>query len=273
MTMDKNRLWLIGLVAVMVAVVAMGWLLGIQPQLSAASAADAQRATVQAQNAQNEAVLAKLKKDYSSIDELKKQLVSLRQSVPASADMSAFVTELDTLAGVHQVTVKSISVSDAMPYTAPAAPVAAPSASASPSATPTPAPTAAAPAAPVAPTAPPAVTNPKITAANFIAVPIQLSISGPYSNVLDFVNGLQMGPRLFLVTTFSTTSSSDTTAAAGSVDSSVGGFVYVVLDANAAAEKAANPTPTPKPKATPTPKSTTTPTPTSTPTPTTTPGG
>jgi Tfp pilus assembly protein PilO len=267
--MDRNRVWLIGLVAVMVAVAALGWLLGIQPQLAAATSADQSRAAVQAQNATNETVLAKLKKDYSSIEELKQQLVSLRQSVPASADMSAFVTELDSLSAAHQITVKTITVSDAMPYTAP---VTAPTASASPSATPTPAPTAAAPAAPAAPTAPPAVTNSKITAANFIAIPIQLSLTGPYANVLDFVNGLQMGPRLFLVTTFSTTASSDKTASA--VDSTVGGYVYVVLDANADKKAAApTPTPTPKPKATPTPKSTTTPTPTSTPTPMTTPGG
>ncbi|MDQ1588756.1 MAG: hypothetical protein QOJ77_1921 [Microbacteriaceae bacterium] len=266
--MDRNRLWLIGLVAVMVAVAALGWVLGIQPQLAAVADADQQRATVQAQNAENEAVLAKLKKDYSSIGELKQQLVSLRQSVPASAEMSTFVTELDALAGAHQVTVKSISVSDAMPYTPPAAPAAAPTSTASPSPTAAPAPVA---AAPTAPTAPPAVTNSKITAANFIAIPIQLSLSGTYSNVLDFVNGLQMGPRLFLVTTLSTTASSGTTAGAGAVDSSVGGFVYVVLDANAAAAKAATPTPTPTPKPKSTPKPTSTPTPTSQSTPTTTP--
>jgi Tfp pilus assembly protein PilO len=265
--MDRNRLWLIGLVAVMVAVVALGWLLGIQPQLAATAAADQNRATVQSENAANEVVLAKLKKDYSSIGELKQRLVSLRQSVPASADMSAFVTELDTLAGAHQVTVKTITVSDAVPYTAPIAPAAAPTATASPATTPTPAPIA---AAPTAPTAPPAVTNSKITAANFIAIPIQLSLAGAYSNVLDFVNGLQMGPRLFLVTTFSTSASS-ATAGAGAVDATVGGFVYVVLDANAAAAKAATPTPTPTPKPKSTPKSTSTPTPTSPSTPTTTP--
>jgi Tfp pilus assembly protein PilO len=271
-TVDRNRLWLIGLVAVMVAVVALGWLLGIQPQLAAAAAADQQRATVQTQNATNETVLAKLKKDYSSIDELKQQLVSLRQSVPASAEMSAFVTELDSLSAAHQVTVKTIGVSDAMPYTPPVAPPTAATSTASPSPSPTatPAPVA---AAPTAPTAPPAVTNAKITAANFIAIPIQLSLSGTYSSVLDFVNGLQMGPRLFLVTKFSTTASSDPKATPGAVDATVGGYVYVVLDANAAAEKAATPSPTPKPKATATPKSTTTPTATTTPTPTTTPGG
>lgn len=271
--MDRNRLWLIGLVAVMVAVVAMGWLLGIQPQLAAATSADQSRAEVQSENATNETVLAKLKKDYSSIGELKQQLISLRQSVPASPDMSAFVAELDTLSGSHQVTVKTIAVSDAMPYTPPVAPPAAATSTASPSPSPSPTPTPVA-AAPTTPPAPPAVTNSKITAANFIAIPIQLSLSGTYSNVLDFVNGLQMGPRLFLVTKFSTTASSDPTAAPGAVDATVGGYVYVVLDPNAVAAAAtASPTPTPKPKATPIPKSTTTPTPTSTPTPTTTPGG
>ncbi|MDQ1582797.1 MAG: hypothetical protein QOF36_851 [Microbacteriaceae bacterium] len=271
--MDRNRLWLIGLVAVMVAVVALGWLLGIQPQLAAAANADQQRATVQTQNAANETVLAKLKKDYGSIEELKQQLVSLRQSVPASADMSSFVTELDSLSAAHQITVKTITVSDAMPYTPPAAPVPAPASTASPSATPTPAPTAAAPAAPTAPPAPPAVTNSKITAANFIAIPVQLSLVGTYSNVLDFVNGLQMGPRLFLVTTFSTTASTDTTAGAGAVDATVGGYVYVVVDPEAAAAQTATATPKPKPTARPTPKSTPTPTSPSTPTATTTPGG
>jgi hypothetical protein len=86
--------------------------------------------------------------------------------------------------------------------------------------------------------------------------------------VLDFVNGLQMGPRLFLVTKLSTTASSDPKAAPGTVDSTVAGFVYVVLDANAAAAKAATPTPTPTPKPKSTPKPTSTPTPTSPSTPT-----
>jgi hypothetical protein len=112
------------------------------------------------------------------------------------------------------------------------------------------------------------VTNAKITAANFIAIPIQLAVSGPYANVLDFVNGLQMGPRLFLVTALTTKSSTDPKPAPGAVDATVGGFVYVVLDANAAAAKAATPTPTPTPKPKSTPKPTSTPTPTSPSTPT-----
>ena len=88
---------------------------------------------------------------------------------------------------------------------------------------------------PAAPAAPVLVTNPKITAANFIAIPVQLAIKGPYSNVLDFVRGLQTGPRLFLVTTITTKPPADK-AAAGSVDATVGGLVYVLL-ANGASGK------------------------------------
>ena len=79
-------------------------------------------------------------------------------------------------------------------------------------------------AAPVAPQAPPLVTNPKITAANFIAIPIALKISGQYANVLNFVKGLQAGERLFLVTNLSTK-----TVVPSTVDADITGLIYVLL--------------------------------------------
>ena len=229
--MDKNRLWIIGAIAVMVAIVAAGWFLGIQPQLAVAAAADQDRASTQVQNAANETLLASLKKDYGNIGKLKTQLSSLRDSVPEGSKISAFVTELDSLAGAHQITVNSITVNDATPYAPPvSAATPAPGASATPTPTPTPTPSATpAPVAPTAPVGPLQVTNPKITAANFVAIPVQLSITGQYANVLDFVDGLQTGPRLFLVTSLSITS------AKGGVESSIGGFVYVLLQSGTGA--------------------------------------
>ena len=234
--MDRNRLWTIGALLAMVAVVALGWFLGIQPQLASASTASQNLATTQTQNAASSASLAKLKSDFEGIANLKQNLAALRDSVPSSAQISALVTELDSLAGEHQVLVKSIGVSDAKAYTPPLVVAATPAAatSSNPSPTPTPALTGAPVSAPATPTAPVLVTNPKITAANFIAIPVQLAITGPYSNVLDFVRGLQTGPRLFLVTALSTKSSTDKVAA-GSVDATVGGIVYVLL-ANGASE-------------------------------------
>ena len=231
--MDAKRLWTIGAVLAMVVVVAAGWFLGIQPQLTEASTASQNLATAQTQNAAAANSLAKLKADHEGIAELKKSVESLRQSVPSSAQLSAFVTELDLLGGEHQVEVKSISVSDAKPYTPPA-PVAvapAPGTPAAPTASPSPSPSSAPVAsAPMAPTAPAVVTNPRITAANFVAIPVALKVSGTYSKVLDFVKGLQAGERLFLVTTFATTELKDPTSAASQVSASVGGLVYVLLD-------------------------------------------
>jgi len=127
--MNKNKLWVVGSVLVMVALVAGGWLIGIQPQLSAVASADQNRVSVASQNAKNQLLLSKLKKDYEGITALKNQLDTLRAAVPAGADISTFVSELNGLASTHKITVKSISVSDAKPY-APAPPVRAGSASA-----------------------------------------------------------------------------------------------------------------------------------------------
>jgi hypothetical protein len=64
---------------------------------------------------------------------------------------------------------------------------------------------------------------------------VQFAISGDYAKVLNFVHDVQNGPRLFLVTTFSSSGATNTKAASlkdsntQQVDSSVTGFAYVVL--------------------------------------------
>ena len=222
--MDRNRLWVIGTVARMAVVVVGGWFLGIQPQLNAANAASESRTSEAARNAASERLLVTLKKDFEGIGELKDSNATLRRSVPSSAQLSTFVTELNALSGQNSVAVTTITVSDAKAYTPPVIVAAAVTGAA---ASPTPSPTAsAAPvvAAPVAPQAPPLVTNPKITAANFIAIPITLKISGQYANVLNFVKGLQAGERLFLVTNLSTK-----TVVPPTVDADITGLIYVLL--------------------------------------------
>lgn len=196
----------------MAATVGGGWVIGIQPQLSAAASTNDNRARVIIQNQANQALLARLKRDYEGIDELKKKLEFLRAAVPPAADISTFVSELNSLASSHKITVKAFSVTDAKPYTPPA----------------------------TDPGRGLKMTNPKITPANFVVIPIQFSISGDYLTVLDYVHDVQNGPRLFLVSTLSTTGS---TSAAGvvkpkeptapvsqQVDATVGGFIYVLLD-------------------------------------------
>lgn len=213
----------------MVIVVVGGWFLGIQPQLSAANAASESRTSEAARNATSERLLVTLKKDFEGIGKLKDSNAMLRRSVPSSAQLSTFVTELDVLSGQNAVSVTTITVSDAKAYTPPVIVAAAVTGVA---ASPTPSPSAsAAPvvAAPVAPEAPLLVTNPKITAANFIAIPIELKISGPYANVLDFVKGLQAGERLFLVTNLSTAPPTVKTTVASTVDADIKGLIYVLV--------------------------------------------
>lgn len=213
--MNKSRFWVVAAILATVVTIAGGWFIGISPQLAAATSAKADRSQVMAANARNQILLAKLKRDYRNIDALKNQILTLQESVPPQADIPSFVTELNTLANARGVTLKSFSVSDAKPYT----PIARNSTgennlSGS------------------------AQTNPKITSNNFFPIPVQIAVSGDYGKVLDFVNDVQLGRRLFLVSALSSMGATNSKGAKGSpttsgagarVDSSVSGFIYVLL--------------------------------------------
>ncbi|MBO1740305.1 hypothetical protein [Leifsonia sp. TF02-11] len=232
--MNSNRLWIIGSVLAMVVVMVLGWVLGIQPQLASAAASTAQRLTVDETNARYAAVLAKLKSDHEHLPDLKQQLAQLAASVPADTDSSSFVKELNTVAGTCGVTIKSLTFADAVAYKPPVAPQAAASTSSSGStATPSPAPSS------TTPTAPALVTSPLVTSSNFSATPVQIGVRGSLDQVLNFLEGAQKGARLFLVTTLNSTPSTDEGVPAGTVDATIGGYVYVVSTARAAGGTAA----------------------------------
>ena len=102
-------------------------------------------------------------------------------------------------------------------------------------------------AAPVATAGVPPVVDARITPANFASLSVQISIRGDYNRVLDFVNGLQTGSRLFLVSNITTTTLSTEGATvetapvnAGTVDATITGLAYVLVpDAAAGAVAAA----------------------------------
>ncbi|WP_431278139.1 hypothetical protein [Leifsonia poae] len=229
--MDKTRLWIIGSAVAMVAIVALGWVVGIQPQLSAASAADAQTAQVEALNQKNALALAELQKQYKDLPALKAQLAALASSVPGDVQMPAFMDEMTAVASGAGVTVAKWTAADGQAYTAPVAPAAAAAApaagsTATPAPTPapgTPAPTPT-PAVPVKVAGLPPVMSTLITSDNFIASPVTVSVSGPYANVLTFLKGAQSGQRLFLVTGFVTKASTVGTG----VDATISGLIYTL---------------------------------------------
>jgi hypothetical protein len=234
--MDKTRIWIIGASALMVVIVALGWIVAVQPQLDAASAADAQTSKVQSTNAQSAIALAKLQEDYKNLPALKGKLASLAASVPVDQSIPSFVDELNAIATANGLTITNSTVADAVAYKAvvpPAAPAATgTSATPSPSATPTPAPAPTASAPPITAGVPPVVSS-LITAANFAAVPVTVTVTGPYANVLGFLHGTQTGKRLFLVTGFSSAPASN----GPGVDATVSGLIYVLTQPEAVTAK------------------------------------
>ncbi|TFD35501.1 hypothetical protein E3T34_02865 [Cryobacterium sp. TMT1-62] len=228
--MDKNRLWVLGAILVMGITVVIGWSLGISPKLNEVSATKAERASVEEQNAGFELQLSVLKEQFESIGDLKEDLAQLRRAVPQGADIPVLVGQLDEIAALNGVTLTAITVSDAQPYAPVVAPVpvdAAPIEGAASAGT-EPAPTVeAAPVAPATPAAAAPVVNDLITAANFVAVPITLAVDGGYDEVLNFIEGVQKGERLVMVTTFTTS----TPAESGNVTATISAFVYVLLNA------------------------------------------
>lgn len=238
--MDKNKIWLIGAVVAMVAVVAGGWFLGIQPQLAAAASAELQRSQVAAENARQTAALDKLKSDYAQLPALKSDLTALRSSIPEGTDLPSFVDQVTALCISTGATFTGYTTAASLPYalastTNPPAsptPAATPAPSGQPTATPAPT-----PSATPGPGAPP-VTNPLVNDKNFVATPLTITVQGGYTNVLDFIKGLQTGRRLFLVTNVQSSASTDGSAP-GVFDATISGLIYSIVDA----PTVANPSP------------------------------
>ncbi|TFD51821.1 hypothetical protein E3T43_16210 [Cryobacterium sp. Hh7] len=239
--MDKNRLWVIGALLVIGAIVGLGWLLGISPKLSEVRLAEADRDTTLAQNAAYELQVLALKKQFENIDELTDDLSAIQLAVPSSAEIPALIDEFNAIAAGSQVVISAFRQNDAQAFDPALLVVAAPTAAAPPSAptseaTPSPAPSEAADAATEAATAagavPAAGVDPRLTPANFIAIPLSITVTGRYDSVLDFVSGIQHGRRLVLINALSTVPTVDVAVVSGTVTGTITALVYVLLDPN-----------------------------------------
>lgn len=203
----NNKFWLLIAAVVGVAILAMGWFLGVSPKLDEMNAANEQRASVEAQNRVHEAKLAELKKEFQQLDALKTELANAQASLPPGDELSSFLGELHRLEASSGVVLKSFSAGDAQTY------VAAPGTT---------------------------TQSPLVTADNFIAIPIDLTVQGTRPQVIDFLSDLQYGKRLFLVTKLTVAqakgaASTDGEAAdtANAYEGTISGFVYVLVDPSA----------------------------------------
>jgi Tfp pilus assembly protein PilO len=280
MTTQMHRIFTVLMVAIMVGLVAAGWFLVAQPQLAAAAASNDQLGSVQSQISTSQAALGQLREQKGKLGELTDELTGLQASIPSTLASSSLVADLDQEAAAAGVTITNIAVTDAVAYS-PATSAGAPAASTSSSSA-TPAPTASATPTP-SPTAAPgkssysATTDPQITAANFIPVPVAISIEGGWDQTLAFVKNLQSGDRLYAVGTLGVKGDD---SGNGVYKTTVTGYVFALIDptvpgaGTGAAAKAATATPSPTstkkaaPTASATPESSQTESPTPTPAPT-----
>jgi hypothetical protein len=221
------RIWVIGSVVAMVALLAGGWLVGAQPFLTAASAASASASQIAMTNQSTQSRLARLAKQASDIRGLKSQEAVATAAVPASLDSNAFVARINAIAATVHVSVQSVTPGTPQAYTEPASVQAAQQAatiatqpSASPSAS-----ASAAPAPAAAPVPALAATDPSISGANFTVVPMTVAVKGTMEATLQFTHALQHDQRLFLVSGY--------TLAAGesgghTVTATLTGYIYAL---------------------------------------------
>lgn len=216
--MQQHRILSLLSILVMIIIPVVGWFLVAQPQLAAAASADQQRVETEQQIQLSSAIVQKLKEDSARLPELNDDLNTLRTSIPADVDSEGYIDGLDALARVSGVVITGLTVDQPTVY-APATPAVAPVA-------PDPAADGEAAEEPVEPPADPAiVTSPLIDSTNFVAIPVTLELSGDWTPILKFVDGLQSSPRLFLVTSLETRAveGSDTLLTA-----KVGGYIYAI---------------------------------------------
>ena len=236
--MDRNRIKMSVAALSGVAVLALGFLLGVQPQLSSASAAADQRTSIETQNEGLRATLAQLVAENDQLSTLTTDRDSRRASVPDAAGMPELIRQLDDMADAAGVPVTSFTTADAVSYEMPAS-AAAPVADAAEPADGADA-EATAPAEAAGPTAPTAFTDPAVTSANFSTIAVTVDIEGSYDQALDFVDRLQKGSRLFLVTSITSSPTGEGTDADGEAAApdaqtwTIGGLVFVMQDGESA---------------------------------------
>ena len=238
--MDRNRIKLIIAMVSGVAVLALGFFLGVQPQLTAASTAAEQKSTVDQQNEGIRAAVEQLIAENEGLSGLEAERDAKLASVPAAPDMPALIRQLDAMAGEAGTVVTSFTTADPVSYVAPAsatAPAAAAPAEGTESSEGTDGTAdaaAAAPAEAALPTAPATVTDPAVTTANFSTIAVTVDIQGSYDQALDFVDRIQKGPRLFLVTAITSSEPEEGSETAEGQTWTVGGLVFVLQDGETA---------------------------------------
>ena len=228
--------WVLGTVALVLAIFAGTWFLVAGPRFSNASETAAAAQDARDKNDLMAVQVAKLADQFTHLDEYKTELASLRTQIPTQAELSAYVRELDALAAANGVTLMSLSPSVPIAVTPE---ITAPVATADATTTATGEPTADATATTApggVPTADAAAPAAPAALEAFGYIPLSIVVQGPYVNVTTFLTALQTGtPRIFVPTgldgaRLDADSGANPPTAADDLSLTIAGNLYVLLD-------------------------------------------
>ncbi len=235
----NNRVWILGTVIASLAVIALGVTIGILPKIAETTTNTLALSSAQAQNAAYQAELEALKTQFENIDEVRQKLADLQESLPSSGDYPGFIAQIAQLAESTGVQVLGTT------QTAPIVYGAADAAGADTGTAATP-----------------------ISGGTLLAIPYTVTVNAtdPVS-VFSFMDGLRLGDRLLLITSYEYEAFSMNDVPVYQVTISL--YIYTLVDPGALQSPTDGSVPTDPVEAEPTPSAT--PTDGATPTPTDTP--
>lgn len=177
MNAASTRIWTFATAFVMILVVALGWFLGVSPKLADAARFDAERAAVVAQNDVARATIAALQEDFEQIDELRDDLSELRAQFPTGAGYDTAIEELLAALLARELTIQNIAITEPAPTS----------------------PTTLEEGA--EPPAPEVDGDGLLPAGSLLRITVSVTVNGPLTSVLSFIDALQRSPRFSIIAT------------------------------------------------------------------------
>lgn len=218
----NNRIWVIGAVIVMVAILALGFFLGAAPRLDEIGKNEIARQSAVQQNEVQSVALAGLKADFENIATFTAELAELQKAIPSTNDLSSFIGDLKKLEDKSGVVLTTFSSTDAQPFVLdvglPEPEVVEPAEGEEAEG--------ATPAPPVAPVIPEGTPIQTLAPEEFVVITVSLTVTGKQAAILTFVDNLQNADRRYLVTSLNITTDTETKEYTGVIE----GYVYVLID-------------------------------------------
>jgi hypothetical protein len=268
---SKRTTWIGGAVVVCLVLVVGTWFLAITPKLGAIQDTAAQTETTEQQNQVLEIQTEALAADFAKLKDYRKELAGIQAQIPSTAQMSAYLRELDAIAAQAAVTV--VQVQPQTPLLVTVAPSASGTDSSStssstgvstevqatPTAEPTPAPTETTGTDGSGTGTGSGTESGVVAPTGFTAIPMTIVVLGTWDATQTFIDLLQNSTtRLFLANTVAGISQQETepsqgrpATALGDQELTITGFLWALpsaVDGTADGESDDEPSTTPTPQ-------------------------